>query len=67
MNSGYSSQYHFSQEQRAQLGQVYRLILSWKQEDFVVETKEVGHNESSQTSSTNGHHRLEDDAEKCEA
>ena len=32
MTTSATQQYHFSQEQRTQLGQVYKLILSWRQE-----------------------------------
>ena len=44
MTTSATQQYHFSQEQRTQLGQVYKLILSWRQERLAAQARQAGQN-----------------------
>jgi len=66
MTTGISYQHHFNQEQQTQLGQVYRLILSWRQERLVSQAQQV----MRKTSAPDGRDKnrpMQEDAESSEA
>ena len=67
MTTSASKQYHFSQEQRAQLGQVYRLILGWRQERLAAQARQAGQSVSSPDAPMESRLLIEDGAERSEA
>ena len=67
MTTSASNPYHFSQEQRTQLGQVYRLILSWRQERLAAQARQADQNVPSSDPPTAVLLPIEGNAERKEA
>jgi hypothetical protein len=66
MTTGTPEQYYFSQEQRTRLGQVYRLIMSWRQERLAAQAKQVDQKASIPDTPMNNRPLLEGKAERSE-
>ncbi len=67
MTTSAAKQYHFSQEQRTQLGQVYKLILGWRQERLAAQARQTGENAPYSDPPTVDRHLMEGDSERSEA
>ena len=63
MTTSATKQYHFSQEQRIRLGQVYKLILGWRQERLAAQARKADQNVPSCDPPNAGLLPIEGDAE----